>query len=54
MKLLSQIWGTIQGYLFPFLEEEFGPLTDKQKQFVSILEVIQIEKYVKLPSKGVG
>ena len=54
MELLSQIWGAIQGYLFSFLDEEFGPLTDKQKQFVSILGVVQIEKYVELPSKGVG
>jgi hypothetical protein len=54
MKILSQIWGAMQGFLFSFLEEEIGPLTEKQKQFVSILGVIQIEKYVKLPKKGIG
>jgi len=54
MKVLSQIWGAIQGCLFPFLEEELGPLTEKQRQFVSILGLIQIEKYVKLPCTGVG
>jgi hypothetical protein len=33
----------IQGYLFPFVEEKLGPLTEKQQGLVAILEVIQIE-----------
>ena len=29
---LSMYWPTIQGNLFPWLEEELGPLTEKQQQ----------------------
>lgn len=47
MKLLSQILGAIQGFLFPFLEDELGPMTDKVKQVVQILELIRIEDYIK-------
>lgn len=46
MKLLSQMWAGIQGVLFPFLEEHVGPLTEKEKQLIAILEVIRIEEYV--------
>ena len=44
---LSQIWGTIQQYLFSFLDEELGPLTEKQKQLVRILELIRIEEWIR-------
>lgn len=43
---LSQYWNRIQGSLFPWLEEELDPLTQKQQQFISILEVIQIERFL--------
>ena len=43
MKIISQWWQTIQGSLFPFLEEELGPLTKKQEQLVSALEILRIE-----------
>lgn len=54
MRLLSQTWATIQGYLFDYIEEELGPITEKQKQLVSILELIRIEEYVRLPFKEIG
>jgi hypothetical protein len=54
MLLLSQIWQAIQGHLFPYLEEEHGPLTEKQQQVVKILEVIQVEKTVGNRSKRRG
>jgi len=44
---LSQIWLKIQGSLFPWLEEELGPLTEKQYQLVQILEVIRIEEHLR-------
>ena len=47
MRLLSQIFGAIQGFLFPHLEEHYGPLTDKLKQLVAILELVRIEEYVR-------
>jgi hypothetical protein len=43
---LSKFWNRIQGTLFPFLEEELEPLTEKQKQLVSILELIRIEEFI--------
>src|SRR3989442_14174103 len=44
---LSQFWLTVQGGLFPWLAEEVGELSEKQKQLVAILELLQIESFVK-------
>ncbi len=41
MTVLSSIWERIQRSLFPFLEEELGPLTEKQQKLVSILEIMR-------------
>lgn len=49
MKGLSHIWFNIQTHLFPHIEEEIAPLTDRQKQLVATLELIRIEKYVHVP-----
>jgi len=46
MTVLSSIWGRIQSSLFPFLEEELGPMTEKQQKLVSILEIIRIEDLI--------
>jgi len=54
MRLLSQTWAAIQGYLFDYIEDELGPITEKQKQLLSILELIRIENYVRLPFKEIG
>jgi len=43
---LSQVWLTVQATLFPWLEEELGELSEKQRQLVSILELIRIESFV--------
>jgi transposase len=43
---ISQYWSKIQGSLFPFLEEELDPLTQKQQQLITILEVIRIEQFI--------
>ena len=43
MVTLSSMWERIQSSLFPFLEEELGPLTKKQQKLISILEIIRIE-----------
>ncbi len=43
---LSQIWGNIQYKLFPMLEEEIGPLSQKHKKLISILELIRIEQFI--------
>ena len=43
---LSQTWLTIQSSLFPWLSEELGPLTGKQQELVTPLEVVRIEEFI--------
>jgi len=44
---ISWLMGTVQQSLFPHLDECLPePLTEREKQLVKILELIQIEKYV--------
>lgn len=54
MDKLSHMWERIQGVLFPFLEEMLGPMTDKEKRLVEILELVRIEDYVPVRSKSKG
>jgi len=35
---IAQVWSTIQGSLFPFLEEELGPLTQAHQKVAQVLE----------------
>lgn len=51
---LSQFWITVQGTLFPWLAAELGELNEKQKQLVKILELLQIERFVKRQQGGLG
>lgn len=47
MQKVAQIWGRIQGALFPHLEQALDePLTEKQRQLVAVLEVVRIEEHV--------
>jgi len=43
---LSQYWRGIQGNLFPWLQEELGPITEKQQQLITVLEVVRIEEFI--------
>lgn len=43
---LSQCWRMIQGNLFPWLQEELGPLTDKQQQLITVLELARVEEFI--------
>jgi hypothetical protein len=43
---LSKFWDRIQGTLFPWLEEEIDPLTEKQQQLITILELVRIEQFI--------
>jgi len=50
VKKLSQIWFEVQQVLFPFMEKQVDELlTDKQKQLITILELVRIEELVKVP-----
>lgn len=52
MNRLSDMWNRIQGSLFPNLEETLGPLTDRQKRLVALLEILRIEHFVRYRFKG--
>lgn len=43
---LSQCWRMIQGNLFPWLQEELGPLTEKHQQLVTVLELSRVEDFI--------
>jgi hypothetical protein len=43
---LSETWLTIQSSLFPWLAEELGPLTGKQQEWVTTLELVRIEEFI--------
>lgn len=54
MDKLSHIWQRIQGVLFPFLEEELGPMTAREKRLVEILELIRIEDSIPMFRRRAG
>jgi len=43
---ISQYLDKIQVSLFPSLEEKLGPLTEKHKELIAILELVRIEEFV--------
>jgi len=45
-KTISNIWNNIQCDLFPFLEENLGPLSPEYKKLAAVLELIRIEKFI--------
>ena len=51
---IAQYWEIIQRSLFPFLEEELGPLTEKHKQLIAILELVRIEEFINISSICMG
>ena len=42
---LSQHWNCIQDNLFPWIEESLGPLSDKHRQLISVLEFADIDSH---------
>jgi len=55
MNILHSIWNTIQNTLFPWLEEELDPLSEKEKQFVEIISLMDLEQHIKdCKWKGTG
>jgi len=43
---LSDYWTTIRVDLFPYLVEALGPLTEKHKQVITVLEMARVEAFV--------
>ncbi len=48
---IAQSWWTIQDTLFPRMIEELGPLTQKQQELITTLEMLHIEAFID-SSKG--
>lgn len=46
MSPLFSIWHSIQHTLFPWLEEELDPLTEKQQEFVRVIELAEVQKHM--------
>ena len=51
---LNQFHRIMQGVLFPALDEQLGPLSDKHRQLAAVLSMIEIEGLVASWPGGVG
>ena len=51
---LTNTWDHIQAYLFPWLIEELGPLTEMHKQVITVLEVARVDEFVQTRFGGPG
>ena len=49
---VSQYWQTFQHGLFPWLAEELGPLSERNKRLVQVLELVRVEDW--LPDQCAG
>jgi len=47
MSTLLNIWGTIQRQLFPSLEYEIGPLTEKEKDLIQIIALLDLPRHLR-------
>jgi hypothetical protein len=45
---LTSTWDHIQGFLFPMLREEVGPLTAQHQRLVVVLDVARVEAFVQM------
>ena len=55
MNILKAIFNTIQNTLFPWIEEPLGPLTEKEKQFVEIVSLMNLPEHMRdYRWKGIG
>jgi hypothetical protein len=45
---LSNAWDHVQGFLFPILRAEAGPLTAQHERLVVVLEVAGVEAFVRM------
>ena len=43
---LQHLWQSLQLRLFPMLEEELGPLSDKDRLFVQVVSLLDLGKFM--------
>ena len=53
MHILFSLWQSIQQKLFPRLEKEYGTLTEKEQEFVRVVEFASIDRFL-VPYQWVG
>lgn len=53
-EFFAPYWRSMQTSLFPWLEEELGPLTETQQQLVQTLEIIRVEQHLPQNSRVPG
>lgn len=53
-EMIAGAWSHIQGFLFPMLREEVGPLTPQHERLVVVLEVARVESFIRLWSGAPG
>ena len=46
MNTLFAVFNNIQTNLFPWLEEELDPLSDKEQQFVRVIALLDLQKHM--------
>jgi len=51
---LSVYWRRLQGELFPALAEELGPLSERHRQLVTVLELARPEAFIRHAHGAVG
>lgn len=55
MSTLFDIWNTIQKQLFPSFEQELDPLTEKEREFIQIVSLLDLPDHMKACSwRGIG
>jgi hypothetical protein len=55
MSTLFDIWNTIQSSLFPRFEGELDPLSEKEKQFIRVVSLLDLGKHLKAYAwRGIG
>ena len=47
MNTLFDIWNNIQSNLFPWLEEELDPLSEKERKFIKVVSLLDLGKHMK-------
>jgi hypothetical protein len=47
MSTLASIWHRIQHTLFPWMEGVLDPLTEKQREFVRVVELADVQKHIR-------
>jgi hypothetical protein len=44
---LTNSWDHVQGFLFPFLRQEVGPLSPKHERLIVVLDIVGVESFMK-------